>query len=181
MKARAAALAAATVTLGPAVHTERHRPGCPRLFSVRMGERAARAIYRPRHRVTLRNLRLLGYVERCQRNPAAQGFVRWFDHSRSRLWKAARASLTAPWNGPVVASWYDDGGTTACGFHASYGFASLILPCGARVQIRGPGGTVTATMQDHGPYVAGRTFDLNPALKAALGCSDLCDVTWRPA
>ena len=38
--------------------------------------------------------------------------------------------------------------------------------------------TVTATMSDHGPYVAGRTFDLNAALKAALGCSDLCVVRW---
>jgi hypothetical protein len=84
-----------------------------------------------------------------------------------------------PWQG-ATASWYYDAGQTACGFHATYGFASLILPCGARVEMRGPGGRVVeATMQDHGPYVAGRTFDLNPSLKAALGCGDLCYVRWR--
>jgi peptidoglycan lytic transglycosylase len=79
----------------------------------------------------------------------------------------------------ALASWYDDQGQTACGFHARYGFASLFLPCGARVTMRGPGGTVTATSQDRGPYVAGRTFDLNAALKQALGCSDLCTIKWR--
>jgi hypothetical protein len=82
------------------------------------------------------------------------------------------------WNGPVTASWYDDAGETACGFHARYGFASLFLPCGARIRMRGPAGTVIAVNQDRGPYVPGRTFDLNPGLKRALGCSDLCAVTW---
>jgi len=80
-----------------------------------------------------------------------------------------------------LASWYDDAGQTACGFHSRYGFASLFLPCGARVLMRGPGGSVIATMQDHGPYVGGRTFDLNPGLRAVLGCPDLCTVQWRLA
>jgi rare lipoprotein A (peptidoglycan hydrolase) len=82
---------------------------------------------------------------------------------------------------PAVASWYNDAGQTACGFHARLGFASRWLPCGARVLMRGPGGSVIAVMQDRGPYVGGRTFDLNPALKAALGCGDLCTLAWRPA
>lgn len=79
----------------------------------------------------------------------------------------------------ALASWYEDGGGTACGTHASYGFASLILPCGARVRFCHGSSCVVGTMDDHGPYVAGRTFDLNGALKDALGCSDLCSVQWR--
>jgi hypothetical protein len=32
-----------------------------------------------------------------------------------------------------VASWYYDGGNTACGFHAHYGVANKSLPCGTQV------------------------------------------------
>ena len=83
----------------------------------------------------------------------------------------------------AVASYYDLGGDGACGVPAQegYRFASLILPCGAQIVICNGSTCVTATMADHGPYVAGRTFDLNVALKDALGCGGLCDVTWRPA
>jgi hypothetical protein len=91
-----------------------------------------------------------------------------------------RRHAIVAWDGPVTASWYYDGGSTACGFHAIYGFASLFLPCGAHITMRGPNGRpVQAVMQDHGPYVAGRTFDLNPSLKAALGCGDLCSVYYH--
>src|SRR5438067_1031038 len=31
------------------------------------------------------------------------------------------------------ASWYNDGGSTACGFHAHYGVANRTLPCGTKV------------------------------------------------
>jgi hypothetical protein len=92
-------------------------------------------------------------------------------------------AFTSPSPPPMqsaVASFYYDQGQTACGFHSRYGFASLFLPCGARVLMRGPGGSAVATMQDRGPYVSGRLFDLNPSLKAALGCADLCAIAWRP-
>lgn len=65
---------------------------CPQLFTVRMGKRAARRIYRPGHHPTLRNLRLLGYLERCQRNPLAQPFLRSFDHWRARQQQQATTS-----------------------------------------------------------------------------------------
>ncbi|MDQ6744730.1 MAG: RlpA-like double-psi beta-barrel domain-containing protein, partial [Actinomycetota bacterium] len=42
------------------------------------------------------------------------------------------------------ASWYDDGGATACGFHAFYGVANKSLPCGTRVTFRYGGRSVTA-------------------------------------
>jgi hypothetical protein len=80
----------------------------------------------------------------------------------------------------AVASWYDEDGPGACGYGAQEGlrFASLILTCGTKVWICHTG-CVTATMADHGPYVAGRTFDLNANLRAAIGCPDLCTVRWR--
>jgi hypothetical protein len=69
----------------------------------------------------------------------------------------------------TVASWYYDGGTTACGFHAYYGVANLSLPCGARVSFSSGGRTVQAVVDDRGPYVGGRTWDLNQNTASALG------------
>lgn len=70
--------------------------------------------------------------------------------------------------GADVASWYNDAGTTGCGFHATYGVANRTLPCGTKVQIRFGGRTVTATVDDRGPYVGGRNWDLNQNTAAAL-------------
>ena len=81
----------------------------------------------------------------------------------------------------ALASWYSEHGTGACGVgdvQSGYRFASLFLACGTRIRFRHGRNTVTATMSDHGPYVSGRTFDLNAALKTALACSDLCTVRW---
>ena len=83
----------------------------------------------------------------------------------------------------ALASWYDQDGTGACdvgSVQTGYRFASLILPCGTRVQfLRLRRRCVTATMSDHGPYVTGRTFDLNANLRTALQCPGLCWVKWR--
>jgi rare lipoprotein A len=68
-----------------------------------------------------------------------------------------------------LASWYDDGGSTACGFHAGLGVANRTLPCGTKVRFRHAGHTVTATVDDRGPYVGGREWDLNQNTAAALG------------
>jgi hypothetical protein len=70
---------------------------------------------------------------------------------------------------PGVASWYYDAGNTACGFHAGYGVANLSLPCGTHVTFRYGSRTVTATVDDRGPYVGGREWDLNQNTAAALG------------
>lgn len=67
------------------------------------------------------------------------------------------------------ASWYDDGGTTACGFHAGFGVANRTLPCGARIAVRYGGRMVTAVVDDRGPFVGGRNWDLNQSTAAALG------------
>jgi 3D (Asp-Asp-Asp) domain-containing protein len=70
---------------------------------------------------------------------------------------------------PTVASWYNDGGSTACGFHATYGVASRTLPCGTKVTLSFGGHTVVATVDDRGPYVYGRSFDLNQNTARSLG------------
>jgi rare lipoprotein A len=79
-----------------------------------------------------------------------------------------------------VASWYNDGGSTACGFHATMGVANKTLPCGTKVTFRHGGTTVTATVDDRGPFVPGRDWDLNQNLAAALGVSGVATV-WSSA
>jgi rare lipoprotein A len=74
------------------------------------------------------------------------------------------------------ASWYYDGGTTACGFHAYYGVANRTLPCGTTVSFRYNGRSVTATVDDRGPYVGGRDWDLNQNTAAALGFGGVATV-----
>jgi Lytic transglycolase len=70
---------------------------------------------------------------------------------------------------PALASWYDDAGNTACGFHAGLGVANRTLPCGTKVTLRYGSRTVTAVVDDRGPYAGGRTWDLNQNTASALG------------
>jgi hypothetical protein len=79
-----------------------------------------------------------------------------------------------------VASWYDDGGSTACGFHATYGVANRTLPCGTKVTFRYNGRSVTATVDDRGPFVGGRDWDLNQNTAATLGFGGV-DTVWSSA
>jgi hypothetical protein len=71
----------------------------------------------------------------------------------------------------AVASWYDDSGSTACGFHAGLGVANRSLPCGTKVRFHYGGRSVTAVVDDRGPFVGGRDWDLNQNTAAALGFS----------
>jgi hypothetical protein len=86
---------------------------------------------------------------------------------------AARATVYHP----SGASWYDDGGATACGFHATMGVANKTLPCGTHVTFHYGGHTVTAVVDDRGPFVAGRDWDLNQNTAAALGFGGV-DTVW---
>jgi rare lipoprotein A len=70
-----------------------------------------------------------------------------------------------------LASWYEDGGNTACGFHAGLGVANKSLPCGSKVAFHYGNRTVTAVVDDRGPFVGGREWDLNQNTAAALGFS----------
>jgi hypothetical protein len=77
---------------------------------------------------------------------------------------------------PGVASWYSYESGVACPWDAPtdrLAVASLQVPCGTKVRLCSTG-CVTAVVDDHGPYVSGRIFDLDPAVKEAIRCSDLC-------
>jgi Transglycosylase-like domain len=63
--------------------TARER-GCKKLFTVKMGEGAANLIYSGHGQVSRHALGVLSYIERCQRNPATEGFVRGYAQSQSR-------------------------------------------------------------------------------------------------
>ncbi|MBV9421909.1 MAG: hypothetical protein JOZ98_03285 [Solirubrobacterales bacterium] len=65
---------------------------CTKLFTVNMGEGAANLIYSGTSTATEHDLEVLGYIERCQRNPAAQGFVRGYDRHRAQIHDARVAA-----------------------------------------------------------------------------------------
>jgi len=94
-----------------------------------------------------------------------------------RLWARHHPPPPAP-TLEALASWYDDAGGTACGTHYALGVAHKTLACGTRVELCHDGCEV-AVVEDRGPFIAGREFDLNPGAKSAIGCSDLCAVRWR--
>ncbi len=96
------------------------------------------------------------------------------DRTNTRAWSYA-GRVTAFTSS--VASQYDDGGATACGFHAQYGVANRDLPCGTKVTIFYGGRSVTATVDDRGPFVGGRDWDLNQNTSGALGFSGV-DTIW---
>jgi rare lipoprotein A len=75
-----------------------------------------------------------------------------------------------------VASWYNDGGSTACGFHATMGVANKTLPCGTKVTFLYGGRQVTAVVDDRGPFVPGRDWDFNQNTAAALGMGGVATV-----
>jgi peptidoglycan lytic transglycosylase len=80
----------------------------------------------------------------------------------------------------VLASWYGPGfygNKTACGQTYTpeiLGVAHLTLPCGTRLTLTYGSRSITVTVIDRGPYVAGRAIDLSNATRLALACTDLC-------
>jgi rare lipoprotein A (peptidoglycan hydrolase) len=82
----------------------------------------------------------------------------------------------------VLASWYGPGfygNRTACGQLYTpeiLGVAHLTLPCGTKLTLTFGSRSVSVTVIDRGPYIAGRAIDLSNATRLALGCTDLCTV-----
>lgn len=132
-------------------------------------------------------------VARAKTGPRGAFHTRFRPHGlgryrmRVRLVGAVAAGAAAHVNGAAIhtrgrvtvyrqaaASWYGPGfigGRTACGSTlgaGTLGVANKTLPCGARVTFHYHGHTVTARVVDRGPYVAGREWDLTPAVKARL-------------
>lgn len=88
-------------------------------------------------------------------------------------WQTARAS----WYGP---GFY--GNKTASGAVLTKGMMNVAhrtLPFGTRIEFRYQGRTCVAVVNDRGPFVAGRTFDLGPGTAAALGFSGVQTLEWR--
>ena len=87
----------------------------------------------------------------------------------------------------VLASWYGPGfygNRTACGQTYTpeiLGVAHLSLPCGTKLTLTYGSRSLTVTVIDRGPYIAGRTLDLSNATKIALGCTDLCTLRMQLA
>ena len=70
------------------------------------------------------------------------------------------------------ASWYNDRrGRTASGMRVAYGIAHKTLPFGTQVRLHCPatGRTVTAVVTDRGPFVRGRSIDVNENVANVLG------------
>jgi rare lipoprotein A (peptidoglycan hydrolase) len=101
----------------------------------------------------------------------------------------ASAGVAAPVQSDavVLASWYGPGfygNTTACGQTYTpeiLGVAHRTLPCGTSLTLSHGSRSVTVTVIDRGPYVAGRAIDLSTATKLVLGCTDLCTVRMQIA
>ena len=76
-----------------------------------------------------------------------------------------------------MASWYRDTGLpTACGFHAKYGVANRTLPCHTHVTFWHDHHKVKAVVDDRGPYVAGRQWDLDEKTAKALNVPGVSEV-----
>ena len=87
------ASAARTVTPQHRITRTALERGCGKLFTVNMAEGAANVIYSGHGQVSEHALGVLGYVERCQRNPAAEGFVRGYAHFQARRHQRAAPGL----------------------------------------------------------------------------------------
>ncbi len=88
-------------------------------------------------------------------------------------WQSAKAS----WYGP---GFY--GRTTASGAVLTQGMMNVAhktLPFGTRIQFEYNGRTATAVVNDRGPHVAGRVFDLGPGTASALGFGGVATVKYR--
>ncbi|MGH2888311.1 MAG: septal ring lytic transglycosylase RlpA family protein [Solirubrobacteraceae bacterium] len=107
----------------------------------------------------------LGYTA----DGAARQRLRLVFAGAERLGRSVRAVGVVTLLQPSVASWYYDAGATACGFHARYGVANRTLPCGTKVAFRRGSRSVTAVVDDRGPFVAGREWDLSQSTAGALG------------
>jgi len=83
------------------------------------------------------------------------------------------------------ASWYGPGfyGNTMAGGGVltpdSMVVAHRTLPFGTKIQIEYGGRTCTAVVQDRGPYIDGREFDLGPGTAKALGFSGVQTISYR--
>jgi rare lipoprotein A (peptidoglycan hydrolase) len=148
---------------GGAVHAPE---SCSKTYTDQMIRRAIDSTYIGIQDVTeAQKHRLTRYIF-CARNQNHKPRMR-------RYWTRVKQEWLVRRHPPYteLASWYNDAGGTACGFHAYLGVANKSLPCGTEVVFSYHGRLATAVVQDRGPYVGGRKWDLNEGLAGALGFS----------
>ena len=91
-----------------------------------------------------------------------------------------------PWK-TALASWYQlTGSSLGCPPYkpmdtTTLGVAHKGLACGTRVRIAYRGRYVTAIVNDRGPYVGPREFDLSGAVRNRLGFDGIGTIRWRRA
>jgi hypothetical protein len=167
---------AATLFAATATH---HVPAdCQKTFTAPMITRAVDAAYSGTGDVSRADRHHLRHYIHCARRHVSRAKMRHYLHKAWVAWKERRN----PPMSSAIASWYDTEGVGACGYgtvQTGYRFASLILPCGATARFCHGAVCIVGEMADHGPYVAGRTFDFNVNMKNALGCGGVCSITWR--
>jgi rare lipoprotein A (peptidoglycan hydrolase) len=140
-------------------------PLCAKTFTVPMITRAIDANYHGTRTVTERDKAHLRRFVRCARNPKVRPRMhRYWNRARRAWWQRLHPPMYTQ-----LASWYNDAGETACGFHAYLGVANKVLPCGTKVRFSYHGRSAWAVVQDRGPYISGRVWDLNQGLAGALG------------
>jgi hypothetical protein len=173
-------LVAAVLAVAPVGHAQAHR-NCEKTFSRPMITRAIDTVYRGTKDVSKKNRADLRKYLRCARRHVNRTRMHRYWRDARKAWDLRRNPPPPPMSG-AIASYYTTEGTGACGFgtvQTGYRFASLILPCGAIVRFCRGSVCINGEMADHGPYIAGRTFDFNYNMKNALGCGGICYVTWR--
>ncbi|MDZ4655132.1 MAG: septal ring lytic transglycosylase RlpA family protein [Coriobacteriia bacterium] len=97
---------------------------------------------------------------------------------------ASTATTTGGWKTAKV-SWYGPGfyGNTMAGggtlTPTSMVVAHRSMAFGTRIEFSYKGKTCVAVVQDRGPYIAGRVFDLGPGTAQALGFGGVGTVSYR--
>lgn len=156
---------------------------CLKTFTYHMDTRAAIAVYRGTREVPKSDHHMLRRIAHCQRkHKNVQRSIHFNNSQRLAHKSRVHERELDQQMSPAIASYYTTEGVGACGYgsvQTGYRFASLILACGTVIRICHYSNCAYAEMVDHGPYVAGRTFDLNYNLKNALGCGGICAVRWR--
>lgn len=168
-----------------------------RRFTIAQSDRYARRIYRGTRHVTTRERRHLAYIAGCLKHPRWRRRVLTYDRHQARWHRqrvqradalcinvatCAPGALTA-----ATASWYNDpaGSGNCCGFNASQGVAVCgsgggpCLPMGTRVLFVYGSRRAVCVADDHGPYVGGRSFDLDQGCAGALGFGGVGTVRYR--
>lgn len=175
----AATSIAATVLPASSTHG-----GCERLFTVAQTEHAIDSTFRGTRNVTARETAHYRLEIRCQLHSYNRRKLHRYLAAEVKAWRVRRYNAANPIQ-YATASWYEDAGSTACGFHAQYGVASpkvvyaANVVCGEHVEFFFHGRSVRATIDDAGPFVSGREWDLSQSTAGALGFSGVQTVGYR--